>query len=132
MDSNKEPQIFSDYALEQSGTHAVSRRFMANVFLWMGGALGISTLFAFLFAANPEWLVPMFTNTGLSALGWLVMLAPLGFVMLMSFGYQRLSATALTALFILYAAINGISLSFILLVYTQASWLSWATQQIRT
>jgi FtsH-binding integral membrane protein len=49
------------------------------------------------------------------------MLAPIGFVMLMSFGYARLSAPAITALFLIYSAINGISFSFILLAYTAGS-----------
>jgi uncharacterized protein len=39
----------------------------------------------------------------------------------MSFAYQRLSATALMALFIAYAVINGISFSFILLAFTPGS-----------
>ena len=54
-------------------------------------------------------------------LGWVVMFAPLGFVMLMSFGYQKLSAPAITALFLVYSAITGISLSFIILAYTPGS-----------
>lgn len=49
------------------------------------------------------------------------MFAPIGFVLLMSFGFQRLSAPALTALFLVYSAINGISFSFILLAYTAGS-----------
>jgi FtsH-binding integral membrane protein len=47
--------------------------------------------------------------------------APIGFVLIMSFGYRRLSATALMALFIAYAIINGISFSFILQQYTASS-----------
>jgi FtsH-binding integral membrane protein len=39
----------------------------------------------------------------------------------MSFGYRRLSASALMALFIAYAIINGISFSFILLAFTPGS-----------
>jgi len=39
----------------------------------------------------------------------------------MSFAYQRLSATALTALFMAYAIINGITFSFILLAFTPGS-----------
>jgi FtsH-binding integral membrane protein len=54
-------------------------------------------------------------------LGWIVMLAPIGFVLLMSFGYQKLSASALTLLFAAYAVIMGMSLSFIFLIYTSAS-----------
>ena len=49
------------------------------------------------------------------------MFAPLGFVLLMSFGYARLSAPVLLTLFLAYSAINGISFSFILLQFTAGS-----------
>ena len=96
---------------------------MANVFTYMFVALGVSALFAYLFASNSELLAYLFnTTTGrLNPLGWIVMLAPLGFVLIMSFGYARLSAPALLILFILYSVLTGISLSFILLVYTSSS-----------
>ena len=58
---------------------------------------------------------------GLSTLGWVVTLAPLGFVLLMSFGYQTLSPAILTLLFLSFSVLMGMSLSFILLVYTAAS-----------
>lgn len=119
MDKN---QIFSDYSLEQSGTHSVSKAFFANVFLWMFGALAISTAFAFLFATNDTLLSYMVTERGgLSLIGKITMFAPLGFVLLMSFGFQRLSAPVMAALFLIYSAINGISFSFILLAYTTGS-----------
>jgi uncharacterized protein len=56
-----------------------------------------------------------------SPLMWLFVLAPLGLVMLLSFGINRLSAgTALTVFFV-YAALLGLSLASIFLVYTHAS-----------
>lgn len=126
MDNQHQNGIFSDYTLEQSRTHEVSRSFFANVFLWMFGALAVSTVFAWLFANNAELLSYLISTNerggaSLSGLGWLVMFAPIGFVMLMSFGYQRLSAPAMALFFIAYAAVTGISLSFILLAYTAGS-----------
>ena len=122
MDNQQPNRIFSDYTLEQTSTHSVSKSFFANVFLWMFGALAISTVFAFLFAGSAGLQAYLFTETGkLSTLGWAVMLAPIGFVMLMSLGYERLSAPVMATLFITYAAINGISFSFILLAYTSGS-----------
>jgi FtsH-binding integral membrane protein len=56
-----------------------------------------------------------------SPLMWLFVLAPLGLVMLLSFGINRLSSgTALTVFFV-YAALLGLSLASIFLVYTHAS-----------
>jgi FtsH-binding integral membrane protein len=121
MDNNNQQGIFSDYSLEQTSTHSVSKSFFANVFLWMFGALLLSTIFAFLFATNDFLLSYLVTDRGLSLLGKVVMFAPLGFVLLMSFGFQRLSAPVMAVLFLAYAAINGISFSFILLAYTSGS-----------
>lgn len=116
-------QIFSANAVETIGSRAISKKFIANVFMWMFVALGISAAVAFYFSLNADLLVQYLVKPegGLNILGWAVMLAPLGFVMLMSFGYARLSAPAITGLFLLYAAINGVSFSFILLAYTAGS-----------
>lgn len=111
------------YVSDQTRVQPLSKTFMSNVFLWMFVALGLSAATAFLFASNPE-LMSYLRNeeTGkLNILGMGVMFAPLGFVLLMSYGYNRLSAPAMMASFLLYAAITGISFSFILLAYTSAS-----------
>lgn len=116
---SRETQII----LPHTGERTTARNFMANVFSFMFLALGLSALFAYLFANNLEWLAYLIdTSTGkLNVLGYIVMFAPLGFVLLMSFGYARLSAPVMMVLFLLYSAINGISFSFILLRYTPGS-----------
>lgn len=102
----------------QTVTRSASKSFLANVFAYMFLALGITAVVAFLFANNTEWLRPIAEN---KILMYAVMFAPLAFVLLMSFGFQKLSAPALTAVFILYAGVNGITFSFVLLVYTGSS-----------
>ena len=52
---------------------------------------------------------------------WLVILAPLGLVMLMSFGVQRMQASTLQLVFWLYAGLMGLSLAMVFLVFTGAS-----------
>ncbi len=52
---------------------------------------------------------------------WLLVLAPLGLVMLLSFGINRLSAGTALTLFFVYAGLLGLSLASIFLVYTGAS-----------
>lgn len=92
---------------------------MANVFSLMFMALGISALLAYVFANNQELMAYMVndTNTGLNILGYIVMFAPLGFVLLMSFGYHKVSAPVMMVLFLVFSAIMGISFSFILIQY---------------
>src|SRR5437764_8061868 len=54
-------------------------------------------------------------------LTWVLMLAPLGLVFFISFRINSLSASTARALFFVYAASLGLSLSVIFLVYTHAS-----------
>jgi FtsH-binding integral membrane protein len=103
------------------GEQTRTRSFLANVFLLMFIALGVSALVAWQFSINQTLLSYMITPTGLTGLGKITIFAPLGFVLLMSFGYQRLSASALMGLFMAYAIINGISFSFILRAFTPGS-----------
>lgn len=107
------------------GTVTGSNTLLRSVFSWMTAALVITTLTSMLFAFVPSLLSLLFveTETGIqmSTLSWVVMFAPLGFVLLMSFGFNRLSYPVLIAVFLAYAAVNGISLSFIFLVYNLGS-----------
>ncbi len=122
-------QEFSNYTVldshQTARTGVVAKKFMANVFAWMFLALGISTLFAFLFATNPSFSSLMYTQTakgvGLSGLGMIISFAPLAFVLLMTFAINRLSTTMMTVFYLLYAATMGMSLSVILLAYTAGS-----------
>src|SRR5580658_386808 len=52
---------------------------------------------------------------------WLIIFAPFGLVMLLSFGINRLSAAAAQGTFWLYAGLMGLSLSTIFLTYTGTS-----------
>ena len=60
----------------------------------------------------------------LSVFAWIVMFAPLGFVLLMGLGFQKMSFPMLLICFLAYAAINGVSFSFILAYYTTESLLT--------
>ena len=56
-----------------------------------------------------------------SPLKWVIMLAPLAFVLVMSFGMNRMSAGTLRTVFFAYSAVMGLSLASIFLVYSGAS-----------
>ena len=57
----------------------------------------------------------------MSGLKWLVMLAPLAIVFYMSFGINKMSTSKAQTTFWIFAALMGLSLSSILLVYTGMS-----------
>lgn len=101
----------------------IARTFLSNVFSWMGIALGISAVTAYVFGNDLSYMQYLMNTTtgGLSGLGYFVMFAPLGLVLLMSFGINKLSSTMLTGVFLIYSILMGMSLSFIFLAYTAAS-----------
>jgi FtsH-binding integral membrane protein len=87
----------------------------------MASGVLLTGIVALLFA-NSGYMSMLFTPDGrASGLGWIVMLAPLGVVFALSFGIARISDTAAQALFWAYAVLMGLSLSTVLLVYTQSS-----------
>jgi len=111
----------SVFVENQTGT--VAKKFFASVFLWMFVALGVSTLASVYMAYTPELMDYLRNPETLrsTTLGYIVMFAPLGLVLLMSAGLNKLSFGALVGVFILYSVLTGVSLSFILLIYTSGS-----------
>ncbi len=121
MDTIKRNTITDYTILTKSADQTRAKSFISNVFMLMFVALGVSALFAWQFSINETLLSYLISPTGITGLGKITIFAPLGFVLIMSFGFRKLSATVLMALFLAYATINGISFSFILLAFTPGS-----------
>lgn len=100
---------------------ALSKNFISNVFSLMFIALGISGITAFWFYESDAVMSLISETGGMTGLGWVVMFAPLGLVMLMGFGFNKLSISTLMIVFILYSLLTGMSLSFIFLAYSASS-----------
>jgi FtsH-binding integral membrane protein len=92
------------------------RSYMLSVYNYMASGVLLTGIVAMLFA-NSGMAEQVLTTP----LRWLVMLAPLAFVMVLSFGINRLSTGAAQALFWAFAVAMGLSLSSIFLVYTGTS-----------
>jgi uncharacterized protein len=92
------------------------RAYMQRVYNYMGGGLAVTGIVAYAAAASGFYQAIAGTP-----LIWIVMLAPLGFVLALSFGIQRMSAGTAAMLFWIYAAVMGLSLGGIFLVYTGTS-----------
>lgn len=106
-------------------TVVTGNKVLRTSFTWMAIAMLLTTAASLLFAYVPELtgllLVPSETGYKPSILAYIVMFAPLIFVMIMGFALNKLSYTALLTLFIAYSAVNGISFSFIFLIYNIGS-----------
>lgn len=100
---------------------SINKTFLSRVFGWMGFGLAITAIISFLIADVPALLSMIVTENRLTLLGYLAMFSPIIFVVIMSFGYKKLPYAVLLLLFIVYAAIMGVSLSFIFLIYTAES-----------
>lgn len=99
-----------------------AKAFLSGVFSWMFTGLLITGLISYVFAKNPAYMGLLVNpESGMTMLGWIVMFAPIGFVLAMGLGFQRFSSTVLLALFLIYALLMGMSLSFIFLAYTSSS-----------
>jgi len=98
------------------------RHYMLSVYNYMVSGVLLTALVALGMAYTGAVMALVNPMTGgLSGLGWLVVLAPLGFVLLLGFRYQKMSEGAVQALFWLFAALIGASMSTIFLTYTGTS-----------
>lgn len=98
-----------------------SKTYINRIFSWMSLGLTLTSLISYLFYSEPTLLSLLVNETGITGLGYVTMFLPLGFVLLMSLGFNRLSYPNMVILFLIYAALMGASLSFIFLVYTNES-----------
>jgi uncharacterized protein len=97
------------------------RSYMLSVYNYMASGVLLTGVVAMLFAPYARGVLINQAGTGMSGLGWIITLAPLGFVFAMSFGVQRMASSTLQFLFWGFAAVMGLSMSTLFLAYTGAS-----------
>lgn len=93
------------------------RQHMLRVYNYMGLGLVVTGLVAFMVSSTPALYVPIFS----SPLKYVVMLAPLAFVLLFSFKMQTMSASSAQMMFWAFCAVMGLSLASVFLVFTGTS-----------
>lgn len=100
------------------------RSYMLGVYNYMAAGVALTGLAAYLtysFAVSGGEITPFGQALYNSPLKWVVMLAPLGFVFYLSFRIQQMSVGAAQIAFWAFAAVMGVSLSSIFLVFTGQS-----------
>jgi len=113
-------EIFENQDQPQFTQATMAKTFMSNVFSYMTVALVISGIAAYMFGSS-DLIFMLYTETGMSIFGWIVMLAPLGLVFLLGAKAQKFSYTTVLGIFILFAVLIGMSLSSIFVIYTMSS-----------
>ncbi len=102
---------FTQYELEQQET---SNSFLSRVFMWMFAGLFLTAILSFSVATNEALLYIIYSNR---ILFYGLIIAEIGIVFFLSARAHKMSfAGALTG-FMLYSALNGITLSVVLLAY---------------
>jgi FtsH-binding integral membrane protein len=96
----------------------VQARFVTKVFGWMSLALAITAVVSMFVASTPALIQDIFSNR---LLFWGLIIAEFGIVFWLSGFINKMSAATATAAFIGYSVLNGLTLSVIFLVYTQAA-----------
>ncbi len=94
------------------------RSYMLSVYNYMASGVLLTGIVAMLFAQS-GFAAQVLGGPGL--LKWVIMLSPLAFVMVLSFGINRLSTGTAQLLFWAFATVMGLSMSSIFLVYTGTS-----------
>ena len=93
------------------------RKHMLRVYNYMMIGLAVTGIIAFFVASTPALYVPIFTTP----LKWVVMLAPLAFIMVLSWRFDQMSVSSLQTTFFVFCAVMGVSMASIFLVFTGAS-----------
>ncbi|GAN64352.1 Bax inhibitor-1/YccA family protein [Acetobacter indonesiensis] len=124
----RSPAAASGWNAQAGALDAGLRAYMLRVYNWMASGLLLTGIVAYAVASTSlRGLFFQLTPTpgGMALhptlLGGAAMIAPLAFVLVMSFGVNRLSRQGAQALFWAFCATMGASLSSIFLVYTGVS-----------
>ncbi len=115
-----DPRMFGQRMMPMAPTDAVERisGFLRAVYGWMCLGLGLTAVVAFQVANTPAVIDRLMSNQ-LLYVG--LILAELGLVFYLSARVARLAAQTAAALFVVYAVLNGVTLSLVLLAYTGQS-----------
>ena len=119
-----DPRMTAGAAAASVGTRDAAfdaglRSYMLSVYNYMASAVLLTGIVAMLFAmGGANSYAAQVLSTPLK---WVIMLAPLGFVMALSFGINKMSTATAQAVFWAFAVVMGLSMSSILLVFTGES-----------
>ena len=108
------PRIIRGY---DYATHPEAlKKIFSKTFLWMTLALAISGLTAYL-VSGTQWALSLLQ----SPLIWVLLVAEVALVWILSAAINRMSLAVAAGMLFVYAALNGVTLSFIFLAYTAST-----------
>lgn len=93
-------------------------RFMSRVYLWMTAGVCLSGGVAVYISGDVDLAMAVASNR---ILFWGLVIAQVGAVLFLSSAIHRISTATAAAIYLLYAALTGVTLSILFLIYTQES-----------
>ena len=108
-------------SVARSRTEVLVNDFVRSVYNWMAVGLCLTGFVAFYVSNNETLLRLIFGNP---IVFFVLILAELGMVFPIAGMVNKMSAGTATSLFVIYSALNGVTLSFIFLAYTRTSIVS--------
>ncbi len=103
--------------VDRAAYDAGLRSYMLRIFSYMAGGLAVTGLVALAVASSPALIAAIFGTP----LKWVAMLAPIAMVFLFAGMIHRMSAATAQLVFWAYAALMGVSMASIFLVFTGQS-----------
>ncbi len=93
-------------------------QYMSKVYMWMTIGILLTGFVSWSIASNPDMMYSLVSNR-IAFYG--LMFAEIGLVIWLSAGINKMSPMMATAMFLLYAALNGVTLSIFSMIYTSES-----------
>ncbi len=103
---------------QRTKTAIIVNEFIISVYNWMAAGLAITGFIAYYVAASESITRIIFGNP---LIFYGMIIGELGLVFFLSARVSKIKASTATALFILYSALNGATLSFVFMIYTASS-----------
>lgn len=113
METNRYGQVYSPQARSEA-----TSAFMSKVYLWMTAGITLTGMIAMHIGNDEQLLMTILTN---QILFWGLVIAQFALVIGLGAGMKKMSAMMAIAMFLLYAALNGVTLSVIFAAYTRES-----------
>ncbi|MCL2768291.1 MAG: Bax inhibitor-1/YccA family protein [Synergistaceae bacterium] len=105
--------------VQEARVHEIAHSFMSQVYVWMSFGLAVTGGLSW-YVANSTGLINALFGNGMAPF-WIIVIIQLGIVLFLSSRVAGLSPTVASGLFVLYAALNGVIMAPIFLLYMSES-----------
>lgn len=112
---NSTPSFGIDYSNDAAGTAAIVR-FFNSVYAWMAAGLALTAVVAWYVSSQPHLLQTVFGPSR-----FLFIIVEFGLVLAITWGLNRMNAVVATTLFMIFAGLNGLTLSVLFLFYAKST-----------